>query len=178
MKQEADGEDGDRRTFLKLMVGTGSAVFACALAAPAVVFVQAPVHSEGSGSRGLWVKTLRLDALVDGEPRKVSVVADHRDAWTLTKNVELGAVWLIRQGDKVVALSSTCPHLGCAVNLATEGKGFACPCHTSMFDSSGHRTSGPSPRDMDALEARVEAGMVMVDFRRYRMGVAERVEVG
>jgi cytochrome b6-f complex iron-sulfur subunit/menaquinol-cytochrome c reductase iron-sulfur subunit len=121
---------------------------------------------------------VHLHSLTEGEPKKVSIVADQRDAWTLTKDVELGAVWLIRQGDRVLALSATCPHLGCSVNRSADASGFACPCHTSTFDAAGHRTAGPSPRDMDPLDTRVDGGFVLVDFRRYRMSVPGRVEVG
>ena len=177
MTEGVKGENEGRRRLLKLLVGTGSGAFACALAAPAAVFVTAPLKSRG-GEEGHWVKTVRLDALPEGEPRKVAIVADQRDAWTLTKNIELGAVWLIRHEDKVLALSSTCPHLGCSVNVATDHAGFGCPCHTSTFDVSGHRTGGPSPRDMDALDTRVDDGLVLVDFRRFRMSVKGRVEVG
>jgi menaquinol-cytochrome c reductase iron-sulfur subunit len=177
MTEGPKGGDEGRRGALKLLVGTGSAVFGCALAAPGAIFVTAPATSHPGGEPGgHWVKTIRLDALPEGEPRKVSIIADQRDAWTLTKNVELGAVWLVKRGDKVLALSTTCPHLGCSVNLAPGG--FGCPCHTSTFDPEGHRTGGPSPRGMDPLETRVEEGVVVVDFRRYRMSTPERVEVG
>jgi menaquinol-cytochrome c reductase iron-sulfur subunit len=177
MTKGPKGEDEGRRRLLKLLVGTGSTAFGCALAVPAAVFVTAPLRSAAVGE-GRWVKTVRLDSLPEGEPRKVSIVADQRDAWTLTKNVELGAVWLIRHGDGVLALSATCPHLGCSVNVASSGGGFGCPCHTSTFDASGHRTGGPSPRDMDGLDARVDAGVVLVDYRRFRMSVPGRIEVG
>jgi cytochrome b6-f complex iron-sulfur subunit/menaquinol-cytochrome c reductase iron-sulfur subunit len=174
---DAKRREEGRRSLLRVLVGSGSAVFACALAAPAAVFVAAPATREGAtGER--WVKTIRLEGLREGEPKKVAIVADERDAWTLTKDVELGAVWLFLSGGKVVALSSICPHLGCSVNANPDGNGFACPCHTSTFDAAGHKTGGPAPRDMDPLETRVEAGFVLVDFRRYRMSIAERVEIG
>jgi quinol---cytochrome c reductase iron-sulfur subunit, bacillus type len=174
---DAKGREEGRRSLLKVLVGSGSAAFACALAAPAAVFVTAPATRSGAtGER--WVKTIRLDGLREGEPKKVSIVADERDAWTLTKDVELGAVWLLLHGGKLVALSTTCPHLGCSVNTSPDGNGFACPCHTSTFDAMGHKTGGPAPRDMDPLETRVEGGFVLVDFRRYRMSIAERVEIG
>jgi menaquinol-cytochrome c reductase iron-sulfur subunit len=175
MAEAPKREDESRRGVLKLLVGTSSAAFACALAAPAAVFVTAPAQSHGAGE-GHWVKTVRLDSLPEREPRKVAIVADQKDAWTLTKGVELGAVWLVKSGGKILALSTTCPHLGCSVNVAPDG--FGCPCHTSTFDRAGHRVGGPSPRDMDSLETRVEDGFVLVDFRRYRMSVPERVEVG
>jgi cytochrome b6-f complex iron-sulfur subunit/menaquinol-cytochrome c reductase iron-sulfur subunit len=159
-------------------VGTSSAAFACALAAPAAVFVTAPANEAGTRGGPQWIKTVRIDALADAEPKKVAIVADQRDAWTLTKDVELGAVWLVRHGDKVLALSTTCPHLGCSVNAEPDGKGFGCPCHTSAFDSQGHRTGGPAPRDMDALETRIDGGFVLVDFHKFRMSVPQRIEVG
>jgi menaquinol-cytochrome c reductase iron-sulfur subunit len=177
MSEAKNGGDEGRRKLMRVLVSSGGATFACALLAPAAVFVVAPATRAGAtGQR--WVKTIRLDGLREGEPRKVAVVADARDAWTLSRDVELGAVWLSRHGDEVVALSTTCPHLGCSVNETPDGHGFACPCHASTFDAAGHRTGGPSPRDMDSLETRIEAGFVLVDFRRYRMGLTKRVEVG
>ncbi len=170
-------EDPERRRTLKLLVGTGSAAFACALAAPAAVFVTAPMHEEG-GTGPRWIKTIRLEALANSEPKKVAIVADQRDAWTLTRDVELGAVWLVRHDMKVVALSATCPHLGCAIQAEPDKKGFNCPCHTSGFDGAGRRLDGPSPRDMDALATRIEQGFVLVDFRQFRTGVSQRIEVG
>jgi len=175
MTEGVKGENEGRRRALKLLVQASGAAFACALAAPALVFIAAPARARGSGE-GRWVKTVRFDALPEGEPRKVSIVSDQHDAWTLTPNVELGAAWLVRHADRVMALSTTCPHLGCSVNVS--GTGFGCPCHTSTFDSSGHRTGGPSPRDMDPLETRVEGGFVLVDFRRFRMSIPDRVQVG
>jgi cytochrome b6-f complex iron-sulfur subunit/menaquinol-cytochrome c reductase iron-sulfur subunit len=177
MSEGKRAEGSDRRVVLKLLVGSGGAAFACALAAPAAVFMAAPATgATRAGSR--WVQTIRLDGLRDGEPKKVAVIADQRDAWTLNKDVELGAAWLVRRGDNVVALSATCPHLGCAVNASEDGTGFACPCHTSTFDSTGRRIGGPAPRDMDPLETRIENGSVLVNFRTYRMSIPERVEVG
>jgi menaquinol-cytochrome c reductase iron-sulfur subunit len=169
-------DEGRRRT-LKVLVGATSCAFASALAAPAVIFVTAPTRT-GAAAKGRWVKTVRFDTLKDREPLKVPVVADQRDAWTLTKDVELGSVWLIRNGDEVRALSTTCPHLGCSIALAEDRSGFGCPCHTSAFDPEGRRTGGPAPRDMDPLSTRLEEGFVLVDFRRFRMSIADRIEVG
>jgi menaquinol-cytochrome c reductase iron-sulfur subunit len=173
LRTMAESENG-RRGALRVLIAGGSVAFGCALAAPAALFFAAPVRTSGGGA-GNWVRTLKLDALPEGEPKKVAIVLDQRDAWTLTKNVELGAAWLIRRGDKVLALSVTCPHLGCSVNANVDAT-FACPCHTSAFDAAGKRTGGPSPRDMDPLATKIEDGFVLVQFRKYRMGTAERME--
>lgn len=138
--------------------------------------VLAPLSEKGRGGR--WVRTVKLDQLEEGEPKRVAIVDDRRDAWSVERNVELGSVWLVRRGDEVLALSAVCPHLGCSVNAVGSGRdaGFSCPCHTSAFDASGKRTSGPSPRDLDRLETKIEDGHVMVDFRRFRIGIEQKVE--
>lgn len=172
----ADDPKTDRRGALKAIAVAGSVAGCGALAVPTVRFLVAPAAGGDAGGR--WIKTLRLDALREGEPKRVSLVADHRDAWTLEKQVELGAVWLVREGDGVRAWSATCPHLGCAVGLNASGPGFYCPCHDSAFDPAGRRLTGPSPRDLDSLDTRVEDGFVLVDFRRFRQGTAEKAPVG
>ena len=170
-----DGEKKGRRKALAL-VGAGTAAFGCALAVPGLKLLAAPVKMGGAGER--WVKTVRFDDLRDGEPRKVEIVADARDAWSIARDVQLGAAWLVRHGDNVVAFNVTCPHLGCSVNAVSDGKGFACPCHTSAFAPDGKRQSGPAPRDLDELRTRVEGGYVQVDFRKFRIGIADRTEIG
>jgi Rieske Fe-S protein len=91
--------------------------------------------------------------------------------------VALGAVWLIRRGDQVEALSSTCPHAGCFVDWEPDKKRFACPCHGSVFDLDGKCTDGPSPRPMDALEAAVDKGSVVVKFQRFRQATRAKEPV-
>jgi len=141
-----------------------------------VRFLIAP--ASGGASAGRWIKTLPLDSLREGEPKRVALIADHRDAWTLEKAVELGAAWLVRRGDAVLAWSVTCPHLGCAIDRSATGPGFNCPCHDSAFDAAGGRLTGPSPRGLDTLTTRVEEGFVMVQFQRFRQGIPEKVPAG
>jgi cytochrome b6-f complex iron-sulfur subunit/menaquinol-cytochrome c reductase iron-sulfur subunit len=152
-----------------------------ALAIPASRFATAPIADPARGGRGgeaRWVRVGRLDDLPQGEPRRLQVIGDERDAFTLVRDQMLGSVWVVREGDKVRAMSATCPHLGCAIDLGADKKSFGCPCHASRFALSGATEAGPSPRGMDALEARVEGGWVEIDFRRFRQGTTDRQEVG
>ena len=160
------------RRALVLATVAGTCAIGAAAAGPALAFVAAPLAYKGGSGR--WVKTLKVDQLKDGEPKRVAVIDDRRDAWTVEKHVELGSVWLVKKGAEVVAFSAVCPHLGCSVNAVDAG--FACPCHTSAFEIDGKRKSGPSPRDLDRLATRIEDGHVAVDFRRFRIGVHEKVE--
>ena len=42
-----------------------------------------------------------------------------------------------------IALSSTCPHLGCQVSWEGQNNRYFCPCHNGTFDPSGIATGGP-----------------------------------
>jgi menaquinol-cytochrome c reductase iron-sulfur subunit len=154
----------------------GGVAGGCALAVPATRFVLAPA-SGGAGS-GRWIKTVALAGLRDGEAKKVTLVADHRDAWTMEKDLQLGAAWLVRRGDAVEAWSVTCPHLGCSVDRAAGGPGFYCACHDSSWDAAGKRLDGPSPRDLDSLATKVEDGVVLVEYQRFRQGIPDKTAVG
>ena len=53
-------------------------------------------------------------------------------------------VCIVREGDRIAAISTTCTHLGCIVGIADTG--FACPCHGSHYDQDGNVTGGPAPK--------------------------------
>jgi len=155
------------------MVYGGSALFAGGLVVPAYKFISTEGGGGGGGER--WFRLTKLDSLADGKPTRVRIVGEQRDAFTVARGQILGSVWLLRNGDKVKALSAICPHLGCAIDMGSSDK-FSCPCHTSSFSLDGVPEEGPSPRPMDELTARVTDGFVEVDFRHFKLGVKEKVE--
>ncbi len=53
------------------------------------------------------------------------------------------------------ALSLVCPHLGCQVNVNSDG--FACPCHGSRFQLDGSLRNGPTSRPLTALRVEVNS---------------------
>lgn len=55
-------------------------------------------------------------------------------------------ICIVREDEKIAAISITCTHLGCIVGLSDTG--FACPCHGSRFDQDGTVTGGPAPRPL------------------------------
>lgn len=66
-------------------------------------------------------------------------------------------VAVLREGDRVYAMSLICTHLGCTVNV-TPG-GLVCPCHGSSFDREGRVLKGPADRPLARLQV-VERGEV------------------
>lgn len=70
--------------------------------------------------------------------------------------------FIVRQGEKLFALSAICTHKKCKLN-AEPKRSFYCPCHGSTFDPGGHVTHGPARRDLPVLAAFVnENGQLMI----------------
>lgn len=53
-------------------------------------------------------------------------------------------ICVVRENEKLCAISTVCTHLGCIVS--TSETGFACPCHGSRYDQDGNVTGGPAPK--------------------------------
>ena len=170
------GQATSRRGALKMLAAASGAIYAGALIVPAARML-AP-NSSGAAGKARWIRVGRLADVKPDEPKRVVVIADEKDAYTITRDQLLGSLWLVRKGDEVKALSAVCPHLGCSIDLNADKQSYFCPCHVSKFSLAGEAQSGPSPRGMDPLDVRVVEGFVEVDFRRYRQGIPTKEEVG
>jgi cytochrome b6-f complex iron-sulfur subunit len=73
-------------------------------------------------------------------------------------------VWIVRDEEKIYALSTVCTHLGCTPNwLANEAK-FKCPCHGSGFYKTGINFEGPAPRPLERFKIGLtDEGEILVD---------------
>ena len=69
--------------------------------------------------------------------------------------------FVIRKGDKLIALSSNCTHRKCRLK-AEKDRSFYCKCHGSTFDPNGRVTAGPATRDLPAWQTTVEKGHLFV----------------
>lgn len=188
--QSSHQESGaPRRGFLyQFITGAIAAVLGIVPAVTAVLFALNPLKKTPGGNEGAedlsdgFVNLgITVEALPeDGAPRAVKVVDDRVDAWNKFTNVEIGRVWLRRlEGDKVVAFSTICPHLGCAIDFRREEHDFYCPCHTSTFALDGTKQNQIPPRNMDELEIRrdEETGELWVKYETYRAATPEKVPV-
>ncbi len=64
-----------------------------------------------------------------------------------------------------LALSSTCPHLGCQVHWEGAKERFFCPCHNGTFDPTGKATGGPPAEAGQSLlryPLKVEKGLLYI----------------
>lgn len=83
--------------------------------------------------------------------------------------------WLIHNPDGFYAISATCTHLGCSINMG-DGQ-FDCPCHGSQFDLSGRVLQGPASASLPGYQVSLsEDGRIMID-RRVTVPTSQRLVV-
>jgi menaquinol-cytochrome c reductase iron-sulfur subunit len=167
-------DDEGRRLFLKLGVhGLGAGV-AAVTAGPAIAYLAYPLsHDPTTGGSG-YIPAGRADRFKEGEPVKVDLLSDKMDAWNRIEQVKIGSAWIIRHEGKLLAYSSVCPHLGCAVDYEAKDHKFKCPCHRSAFGLDGKIEDGPSPRPLDTLEVKEENGVLAIQYLRFKQGVSDK----
>ena len=168
--------DIPRRRFLKWVSGIGAALTALVFGTPAASAFFAPALKRPA-RRG-WTKVADDVSTLDvGVPIKVDFVEATNDAWVESR--ALRTVWLYTEdGEKFSAFSGVCTHLGCSFSYDADKKQYHCPCHHGLFDvKTGAVLGGPPPRPLDTLPVRVENGEVHVQYKTFRTGVAEKVEV-
>jgi menaquinol-cytochrome c reductase iron-sulfur subunit len=120
---------------------------------------------------------ITADALpADGSPQMFKIRDDINDAWNRYLDVEIGTVWLRRTKEgEVMAFSSICPHLGCAVDYRKSNQDFYCPCHTSAFDLDGKKKNVIPPRNMDSLTLKPDTGNeIWVKYETFRATLPEK----
>ena len=89
-------------------------------------------------------------------------------------------VWIVRDDEKIIALSTVCTHLGCTPNWLEAERKFKCPCHGSGFRSSGINFEGPAPRPLERFQISLSNdGQILVDKTKsfkYEKGEWNRTE--
>ena len=67
---------------------------------------------------------------------------------------------VIKKNQDIHALKLTCTHLGCTVNVTS--KGFICPCHGSVFDTTGKVKKGPANQSLKRLAVEEHGDDVLI----------------
>lgn len=150
-------ESTERRRFLAAATNTIQGIIGGTLA---VVLGGAIIGPSFLRRRETWLKAGSLDALNENEPTPVTIRVARQDGYTQT--VERQVVFLVKSGDGVKALSSTCTHLGCRVSWDAEAKQLKCPCHGGVYDRTGAVVAGPPPAPLASLMTRIDAGQILI----------------
>ncbi len=98
------------------------------------------------------------EKFIAGEP------SDYNSGEVSTVYKDQYRVWITRLGDRIVAISAICTHLGCTPNWIDSQGVFKCPCHGSAYYQNGVNFAGPAPRPMDRVAVRLNPqGKIVVD---------------
>ena len=172
---DPDLETPGRRSFLGALLAVGGAAVSMVLAIPLVRFSTFPLRQAASEAEWSDVGPVQeFESLTGPVAKTISI--EHRDAWQKTSNQTSVYVLPAKDGQFRI-LSPVCPHLGCAVRWVNEQNKFICPCHSGAFTAEGHRISGPPPRSMDSLDAKVVDGVLKVRYRYFRQLIAGKEEM-
>jgi Rieske Fe-S protein len=170
-------DDPNRRGFLKVVTGALGGGLGLVIAAPALRVCVAPTNAQTVTTPTDPIDIGALERIKVGAPwQRVDVIAPVvKDAWTTAHDVPLGAAWVRRpDAQQLQALSSVCPHLGCAVGW--DGQTFLCPCHNSKWTATGAlvANTGPAKRDLDPLPIEIVDGRLRLTWVRYKLDTSSR----
>lgn len=154
----------ERRSFLGLISGLIASGIAAVLGVTIGRFAITPALTAASEAE--WTELGSLAGIPEGRPVRRSITVSQNAGWGRFNAERL--VWVIRLGGTVTVFSAVCPHLGCTVNARAEG--FVCACHSSKWNTTGQKLSGPTPRSLDVLEHRVEGDLLKVKYQSFKQG--------
>lgn len=151
-------DSAGRRSFLvRLIQGT----YALIGATLAFVVGGAVVAPSFGRRQTMWLHAGDTNALDEGTPLPITLRVARPDG--PSEVVDRKIVYLVKIGNDVRALDSTCTHLGCRTRFNPESRQIECPCHGGVYDVTGNVIAGPPPAPLRAMTTRVDAGKVMVE---------------
>jgi len=165
-----------RRSYIGWLFGLCAAGVSALLSVPLIRFTLFPLTAKTTETK--WADAGPVaDLQVADKPLTCTVMVEQVDGWR--KKISKNIVYVTKDSaGQLSVLSAVCPHLGCSVQWQDEKKSFVCPCHSAQFGTSGVRTGGPAPRNMDALESKVVDGHLMVRYQYFRQLVPTKEVIG
>ncbi len=176
-----DHADEDRRDFLMLAAGAAGAFGIGALVWPFIDAMNPAADTLALATTEVDLSPIEVGQRVTVQWRGKPVFIDHRTqkAIDAARNTPLDdlkdpqpdeervkqAEWLVMVG--------ICTHLGCIPKGQQQGSergrygGWFCPCHGSVYDTSGRIRSGPAPTNLEVPE------YVFLDDTTIEIGTAE-----
>lgn len=162
-----------RRTFLKVFIGVLTFLMGLALGIP---LVGSLLGSRRQTARHAWSEVAEVSSLPDDQPVRLNFSSRTEDAYQ--RRPMTHSVWVIKHSQSdITVFSPICPHLGCYYNWDRQSGRFECPCHLSIFSVDGRVLSGPAPRPLDTLPAKIEGGVLFTVWERFKVGIPQKLTV-
>ncbi|RMF07275.1 MAG: plastoquinol--plastocyanin reductase [Candidatus Neomarinimicrobiota bacterium] len=120
-----------------------------------------------------WLGTILYPLYRYLTPPKVANVSVNQVEAGLVKDFPLNTAKIVRFGRKPVivirkktgeftALTATCTHLDCTVQYKSDAEIIWCACHNGKYDLNGNNISGPPPKPLTRMVAKVQKDKVIV----------------
>lgn len=106
----------------------------------------------------LWMFVTKPDAMRVGDSLQFEAPTGAKIV--IARREEQGTV------DDFIALSSTCPHLGCQVSWQAHRSRFLCPCHNGVFTLEGEAIEGPpaaAGQRLPRYPLQIENGLLFIE---------------
>ncbi len=132
-----------KRNFLERVSNVGVVASLAAAYGTFAAFALRYLIPTGRGFPHGWQFVAEVPRLTPGD--SLTYVAPNGAKIAIARQGSTGKV------EDFIALSSTCPHLGCQVHWEENRKRFFCPCHNGAFDPTGEPISGPPKEASQSL---------------------------
>ena len=112
----------------------------------------------------MWQFVVEVDNIPLGE--SMAYEAPSGESISIVRRAAAGG------SDDFIALSSTCPHLGCQVHWEEQNNRYFCPCHNGAFDPAGVATAGPpaeAGQSLPRYPLQVEGGLLYIEVPAARL---------
>lgn len=153
-------ETPDRRKFLARIISSIHAAIGGTLGVVLGGAILSPMFGRRQEN---WLAAANLFDLIENRPVPVTLRVAREDGYNQV--IDRRTVFLVRTGEaNVLALDSTCTHLGCRVSWDAETQELKCPCHGGVYDTMGQVKAGPPPAPLARLETRIEGTQVQVQI--------------
>jgi Rieske Fe-S protein len=150
--------DPGRRRFLAGIITTIHAAIATSLGIVLGGTVLSPLFGKQEEN---WLPAGTLSNLPEHDPLPVTLRVAREDGYNQV--ISRKNIFLVRTGESgVVAIDSTCTHLGCGVRWDADEQLIKCPCHGGIYDRMGTVKSGPPPAPLARLTTKVEGDQILV----------------
>lgn len=161
------GSPDDRRGFLSKATSLGMLAGLGASYGTAAVFAGRYLYPARPRAKA-WMYVARVADL--GVGASLSYTTPGGEKVAIARQAQTGGP------EDFVALSSTCPHLGCQVHWESQNQRFFCPCHNGAFDKSGKGVSGPpgdAGQSLPRYPLKSEDGLLYIEVPVEHLDVAQ-----
>lgn len=165
--------DTTRRRFFKQATMILASLSGLTLGLPFIAALLGPAFR---AKKRHFARVTKMTTLPTGQPLNLTFASLSEDAYL--RETVLRSVWVVKHSaSQVTVFSPICPHLGCQYNWNAQQHEFICPCHGSVFTVNGNVLAGPAPRPLDTLPQEIKQGVLFVEWARFKLGVAEKIQV-